>query len=101
QKPIDISSTSGLESIEIVMLPEGGGEEGLIKKPATVMFPDVGVGHAEFMTKGGWVRYDWEPEDVESIGQFRAEFDLIWGTDQIETVPNQGYFSIIIQADLG
>jgi hypothetical protein len=98
EKPVDISDTSGIASVDFVASLDGGAKT--IKKTAIRMYPSVGKDHAEFAAKGGWVRYDWDFGDTDTPGEFKIEFDLHWGT-QVETFPNKGYFSAVVEVDLG
>jgi hypothetical protein len=49
---------------------------------------------------GGIVQYDWESADTAVAGNYDGEFEVVWGTE-IQTVPNDKYFDVMIVADLG
>jgi hypothetical protein len=49
----------------------------------------------------GAVAYKWATGDTASAGMYDAEFEIAWQDGGYETVPNDGYFSIEIVADLG
>lgn len=49
----------------------------------------------------GSVSYTWQVGDTANAGTYSGEFEITWATDIIETVPNDGYFSVDIVADLG
>lgn len=48
----------------------------------------------------GEVEYDWDIADTASIGEYNGEFEIDWGGGDLQTVPNDKYFDIIIVADL-
>lgn len=50
---------------------------------------------------GGLVRHDWLATETATTGQFTGEYEILWNDGGIQTVPNSGYFSIEIVADLG
>lgn len=50
---------------------------------------------------GGVVRHDWVAVETASSGIFNCEYEILWNDGTIQTVPNSGYFSIEIVADLG
>lgn len=50
---------------------------------------------------GGTVKYEWDPADTASVNTFSGEFEITWANSTITTVPNDGYFSVEIKADLG
>lgn len=45
----------------------------------------------------------WTPisTDTATEGQYNAEVEITWSDDGVETYPNDGYFTIQINADLG
>lgn len=52
---------------------------------ATVVDPELGR-----------VRYDWQPEDTSTAGDFEAEFEVTYADGSVETFPNDGYIDIYI-----
>lgn len=52
-------------------------------------------------TSGGKVKYQWQDGDTDVAGVFRAEFQVTFSDDRIETYPNSGYLTINIVEDLG
>ncbi len=46
------------------------------------------------------VRYPWIAADTSSAGIYEGEVELTHGVNLIETVPNDGYFSVEFVADL-
>lgn len=49
----------------------------------------------------GEVTYVWATGDTATVAQYNAEYEIKWNDGGYETVPNDGYFSIEIVADLG
>lgn len=48
----------------------------------------------------GRVEYDWQPADTASVNDLNGEFEVTWGSGEITTFPNSGYFTVSIVADL-
>jgi hypothetical protein len=46
------------------------------------------------------VRYPWIAADTSSAGVYQGEVELTYGVGLIETVPNDGYFSVEFVEDL-
>lgn len=49
----------------------------------------------------GQVQYAWVASNTDTVGDFNGEFEITWNDGGIETVPNDGYFTISIVDDLG
>ena len=49
---------------------------------------------------GGRVEYTWASGDTDSAGTYYGEIEVTYGDLTVETFPNNGYFTIIIQEDL-
>lgn len=47
------------------------------------------------------VEYQWQPGDTDITGLHRAEFEVTWPDETVETFPNGGYLLINIVQDLG
>lgn len=47
------------------------------------------------------VAYKWATGDTASAGNYSAEWEIAWSDGGYETIPNDGYFSIEVVADLG
>jgi hypothetical protein len=47
------------------------------------------------------VRYSWAEGDTDTEGNFQVEFEIEKTPGVTETVPNKGFFSVIINPDLG
>ena len=48
----------------------------------------------------GRVEYTWSSGDTDEAGTYYGEIEITYGDDTVETFPNSGYFTIIIQEDL-
>lgn len=49
---------------------------------------------------GGRVEYSWASGDTDTAGTYYGEIEVTYGDLTVETFPNNGYFTIIIQEDL-
>lgn len=49
---------------------------------------------------GGRVEYTWGAGDTSEAGTYYGEVEVTYGDLTVETFPNNGYFTIIIQEDL-
>lgn len=60
------------------------------------------TGAASIVTAAsGAVFYLWATNDTATVGLYDAEWEVKWNDGGYETIPNDGYFSIEIVADLG
>lgn len=50
---------------------------------------------------GGVVRYTFLAADTDTVGMLSGEYEITWNDAGVETVPNDGYFSIEVVDDLG
>ncbi len=48
----------------------------------------------------GLVQYDWVTGDTSQAGNFNAELQVTYADGEIETYPNNGYFTITVTAEL-
>jgi hypothetical protein len=48
----------------------------------------------------GRVEYAWQAGDTSDAGTYYGEIEITYGDLTVETFPNNGYFTIIIQEDL-
>lgn len=48
----------------------------------------------------GQVRYTWDDADTSHAGRYRAEFEVTYDNDDVETFPNVGYETIVIDQNL-
>jgi hypothetical protein len=53
-------------------------------------------------SSGGTVvcRYDWADGDTDTVGDYRAEFEVTLNGDQALTMPTEGYLRVRIEDDL-
>jgi len=49
---------------------------------------------------GGVIEYAWQSSDTDTAGTYYGEVEITYGDSTVETFPNAGYFTIIIQEDL-
>lgn len=74
----------------------------------TARFKMVGGGGTTFngacdiiTPASGIVEYAWGATDTQTSGTYSGEFEIDWGGGLLETVPNDGYFTLTIVDDLG
>jgi hypothetical protein len=60
----------------------------------------TGVASIVTAASGCWA-YKWATGDTATAAQYDAEIEIKWSDGGYETVPNDGYFSIEVVADLG
>ena len=48
----------------------------------------------------GRVTYEWAAGDTDTPGTYEVEYEILWNDGTIETVPNNGYDSVIVYDDL-
>lgn len=65
--------------------------EGSVKVDAEMEITDA---------EGGVVQYDWSASDTDTVGTYRAEFEVTYADASIETFPNDGNVSIVISPEL-
>lgn len=66
-------------------------------------FPDAGQGDEPdpgATTGRGWCSYPWTTP-LEAVGAHRAEVEITWSDDTVQTFPPADYAAIIVTADLG
>jgi uncharacterized protein YfaS (alpha-2-macroglobulin family) len=44
----------------------------------------------------GVVRYSWGTDDTDEAGRYRAEFEVTYADDSVETFPNDGYHDVVL-----
>lgn len=49
----------------------------------------------------GAIFYVWESVTTAVAGSYQGEFEVTWGDGQVETFPNDAYFTVEIMEDLG
>jgi hypothetical protein len=50
---------------------------------------------------GGVVAYPWAVGDLATAGTYNVEFQITWAGGGIESVPNTGYKTMLVEVDLG
>ena len=48
----------------------------------------------------GTLKYDWIIGDIAVPGKYLAEFEITYGNGNKQTVPNSGFYSVIVNLDL-
>lgn len=48
----------------------------------------------------GQVSYSWSASDTDTAGTYYGEIEITYSDSKVETFPNNGYFTIIINEDL-
>jgi hypothetical protein len=49
----------------------------------------------------GYCEYHWSAVDTVTAGEFIFEFEITWPGGELQTIPQDGYLSLIIYDDLG
>jgi hypothetical protein len=62
----------------------------LFKKPCTISSAVDGKGY-----------YDWDTGDTDSVGAFQYEFEIHWASGDIQTIPVDTYFDLVVIDDIG
>lgn len=82
--PIDLT---GATSVTLIMKPTGGGST--ITGTCTIVSAVAGT-----------IRYTWITGNTAVAGTYNLEFEILWSDGKIGTVPNEGYKTVEILADL-
>ena len=87
--PLDLAAVS---VINLVVRASGGTDATvpLFKKPCAIISPSLGTGV-----------YDWDPGDTAISGSYEYEFEITWANGDIQTIPQDGYYSLLIVDDIG
>ncbi len=48
----------------------------------------------------GFVEYEWQPGDTDTLGTFSGEIQVLWPGQIPQTFPGKGYFQVSINRDL-
>lgn len=83
--PIDLTGSSVL----MLLKTSSGGT--LFSRTCTIVAPGT----------DGNVKYDWIPADTANVNAFNMEFEITFPDGKIATIPNVGYYSVEVTADLG
>ena len=75
-------------SVRFHMRSVGGGNP-VVDAAATVVTAASGI-----------VRYNWVAADTDTVGTYRAEFEVTYADASIETFPNDGYIVVQIIDDI-
>lgn len=84
--PLDL--TGATVSFIVASKPRGGSQ--LLKNAATVA-----------SAVDGTVTYTWQAGDTDIAGTFFAEWEVVYGTGEIASIPTEDYNRVIIAPDLG
>jgi hypothetical protein len=49
----------------------------------------------------GEITYQWEADDLLIAGDYDGEAEITWASGKVQTVPNDGYFTLHVVQDLG
>lgn len=82
--PIDLT-----DATTVFLAVKAKDNDPLWKKECDIIDADLGI-----------VEYDFVALDTATADTYDAEFEIHWGSE-IQTVPNDGYFSFTVIADLG
>jgi len=58
------------------------------------------AGSVESPATAGIIKYEWAAADVDTAGNYNAEFDLDWGSGVVMTLPSNGLIRVRIHEDL-
>lgn len=47
----------------------------------------------------GYVQYEWSDGDTDTVGQYKAEFQVTYDDGTIETFPNNGFITVDIHKE--
>ena len=72
----------------------------LVIKPTTGGSATRLTGEVDGTPTDGNVKYEWQAGDTDTAGNYNAEWEITFSSGDIQTFPNDSYFSIIIAADL-
>lgn len=84
-EPFDLTGATGVTFTMI----NSHGEYKIAKKDAQII-----------SSSGGTIQYNWDAEDTNEAGTFKAEFQLNYNDGGRLTVPQKGFLTIIINNDI-
>lgn len=50
--------------------------------------------------KNGLVEYEWQENDTDTVGTYKAELEIEWETNVKQTLPEDDYIKVIVKDDL-
>lgn len=88
--PVDLSTATTVK-----MILKGTANTGAVTITGTCV-PDP-----DQTANKGKGSYTWATGDTDNPDTYNAEFEVTWGDGTIETFPNDGYKTVLIEEDLG
>jgi hypothetical protein len=82
-------SLAAATSVSIVVRPKAGGAM-TFKSACSILDAAQGSGI-----------YDWSTGDTATSGDFHYEFEILWNNGDVQTVPVDGYFDLVVVDDIG
>jgi hypothetical protein len=49
---------------------------------------------------GGVVKYSWSAGDPDTVGNFDAEFEIVYTDSKVETFPNNTFITVVVLDDI-
>lgn len=77
---VDLSASS----VDIRVAGARGGPN-VVNEDVTVAEPSEGV-----------IQYTFSDDDLDDSGRYRVEFEVTYGTGNVETYPNKGYHTLLV-----
>jgi hypothetical protein len=98
---VDLLDDYGLPGEAPINLTAATSIKFLMREAGTTGTPKVNV----VMTvvgaaSAGRVQHNWGASDTDTVGAFDVEFEILWADGTLETVPNDGYLSVVVVDDL-
>lgn len=84
---LDLTAAS---SVRLLIRAEGAASP----KVNTVITPDTPL-------TLGQITWNPIPADVDTVGRFLGEIEIVWNTGKVQTIPDRGYDEWVFEADLG
>jgi hypothetical protein len=84
--PIDLTTAT---SVKLLMRVTGSVGAAKVDAAATIT-----------SAAAGEVTYTWLAADTDTAGTYDAEWEITWSDGGIETVPNDGYFTVVVGDDI-
>ena len=61
----------------------------------------VNVAAVVVAAASGQVRYDWAAGDTDTVGTYKAEFEVTFADGRKQSFPNSGYLLVLVTQELG